>query len=95
MELFGFDPELPLAKDMEAKGVKAIVMEVRFSQVGFLLRACFVQFISPCEPELILARLCTELPVRATVLPCDISSVRFAPVLVLWPGRSLPSSLLS
>lgn len=33
VELFGFDPELPLAKDMQAKGVKAIVMEVRFSQV--------------------------------------------------------------
>lgn len=34
VELFGFDPELPLAKDMEARGVKAIVMEVRFSQVS-------------------------------------------------------------
>lgn len=34
VELFGFDPELPLAKDMEEKGVKAIVMEVRFSQVA-------------------------------------------------------------
>lgn len=66
VELFGFDPELPLAKDMKARGVKAIVMEVRFSQVRGSVGsfAICVDFVRP------------EFPVRSAILPRDFSSVR-------------------
>lgn len=73
MELFGFDPELPLAKDMKARGVKAIVMEVRFSQVRSLvsIHVLCVDFVRP------------EFPVRSAVLPRNLSSVRPISVVVV------------
>ncbi|KAI1388932.1 uncharacterized protein F4822DRAFT_262536 [Hypoxylon trugodes] len=46
VELHSFDPDLPLAKDMESAGVTSIVLELRFLR-GFPMSPPFVRVIRP------------------------------------------------
>ncbi|KAF2706345.1 hypothetical protein K504DRAFT_386416 [Pleomassaria siparia CBS 279.74] len=46
VELHSFDPTLPLAKDMKAKGVKSVVLELRFGK-DYPMSPPFVRVIRP------------------------------------------------
>ncbi|OCK76654.1 hypothetical protein K432DRAFT_407993 [Lepidopterella palustris CBS 459.81] len=46
VELHSFDPTLPLAKDMKSKGIKSIVMELRFGK-DYPMSPPFVRVIRP------------------------------------------------
>ncbi|SCV71838.1 BQ2448_4532 [Microbotryum intermedium] len=46
IELMGFDPDLPISKDMKAKGVKSLLFEIRFGDT-FPLSPPFFRLVHP------------------------------------------------
>ncbi|SGY22977.1 BQ5605_C019g08878 [Microbotryum silenes-dioicae] len=46
IELMGFDPDLPIAKDMKAKGVKSLLFEIRFGD-SYPLSPPFFRIVHP------------------------------------------------
>ena len=46
VELHSFEPHLPLAKDMKSKGIKSIIMELRFGK-DYPMSPPFVRVIRP------------------------------------------------
>ncbi|KAK7553902.1 hypothetical protein BKA81DRAFT_417111 [Phyllosticta paracitricarpa] len=47
VELHSFDPLIPLAKDMKSRGIKSIVLEIRFGK-EYPMSPPFVRVIRPC-----------------------------------------------